>query len=73
MVQEMPQCTLVAYSSRPWENDAFVCGDMETAYWKANSGLALKTYSSNWCSHAYRFNSDPVRQGNDYPDYPEDQ
>ena|GEM_PF-1779443 len=70
MVQEFPQCSLSAYSSRPWENDAFVCGDMETSYWNAGTGLALKTYSSDWCSHAYRFNYDPVRFSSDHPDYP---
>ncbi|WP_434665122.1 hypothetical protein P5W99_26445 [Paraburkholderia sp. A3BS-1L] len=43
------------YSGRPWENDAFFCGDMATAYWKAKMGLLLKTFPEDQCSRAYEF------------------
>ncbi|MBN3856843.1 hypothetical protein G3N59_26025 [Paraburkholderia sp. Ac-20340] len=41
------------YTERPWENDAFFCGDMATAYWQEGMGLLLKTYPADQCSHAY--------------------
>ncbi|MFX1765842.1 hypothetical protein PWP93_25280 [Paraburkholderia sp. A1RI-2L] len=43
------------YSGRPWENDAFFCGDMATAYWKAKMGLLFKTFPEDQCSRAYEF------------------
>jgi len=52
MVAEPRRC-YCDYTARPWENDAFFCGDMATAYWKAALGLALKTYAADQCSRAY--------------------
>ncbi|MBN3779988.1 hypothetical protein G3O06_20850 [Burkholderia sp. Ac-20345] len=52
MVAEPSRC-YCDYTARPWENDAFVCGDMASAYWDAELGLALKTYPADQCSHAY--------------------
>jgi hypothetical protein len=52
MVAEPNRC-YCDYTSRPWENDAFFCGDMASAYWDANLGLALKTYPPDQCSRAY--------------------
>lgn len=52
MVAEPSGC-LRDYTARPWENDAFFCGDMATTYWKAGLGLALKTYPVDQCSRAY--------------------
>ncbi|WP_157649958.1 hypothetical protein [Burkholderia ubonensis] len=52
MVAEPSRC-YYDYTVRPWENDAFVCGDMASAYWDAELGLALRTYPADQCSHAY--------------------
>ncbi|WP_232444069.1 hypothetical protein, partial [Burkholderia ubonensis] len=52
MVAEPSRC-YYDYTARPWENDAFVCGDMASAYWDAELGLALRTYPADQCSHAY--------------------
>jgi len=52
MVAEPSRC-YCDYTARPWENDAFVCGEMATAYWKADLGLGLKTYAEDQCSRAY--------------------
>ncbi|PVX71062.1 hypothetical protein C7402_13126 [Paraburkholderia unamae] len=43
------------YSERPWENDAFCCGEMAAAYWWASMDVhnALKTYPADKCSAAY--------------------
>ncbi|MFM0050451.1 hypothetical protein [Caballeronia grimmiae] len=41
------------YTSRPWENDAFVCGEMATAYWTAGLGLPLTTHAPDQCSRSY--------------------
>jgi hypothetical protein len=54
MVEEPSRCRR-DYSGRPWENDAFFCGDMATAYWNASMGLLLKTYPADQCSRAYEF------------------
>ena len=43
------------YSERPWENDAFFCGDMATAYWNEGMGLLLKTFPADQCSRMYEF------------------
>ena len=43
------------YSGRPWENDAFFCGDMATAYWNEGMGLLLKTFPADQCSRIYEF------------------
>ncbi|KUZ63414.1 hypothetical protein WI36_30910 [Burkholderia ubonensis] len=52
MVAE-PNTCYCDYTARPWENDAFFCGEMATAYWGAELGLALKTYQVDQCSRAY--------------------
>ncbi|AYZ61999.1 hypothetical protein EGY31_01180 [Burkholderia multivorans] len=52
MVAEPSRC-YYDYTVRPWENDAFVCGDMASAYWDAELGLALRTYPADQCSRAY--------------------
>ncbi|WP_322048849.1 hypothetical protein [Paraburkholderia sp. J67] len=52
MVEVKKGCTW-DYSGRPWENDAFFCGDMATAYWKPFFGLNLYTHATDQCSHAY--------------------
>jgi hypothetical protein len=43
------------YSERPWENDAFFCGDMATAYWSEATGLQLYTHQADQCSRTYEF------------------
>jgi hypothetical protein len=55
MVGEPCQCSrdTTGYSSRPWENDAFFCGEMATAYWRAELGEGLKTYPADECSREY--------------------
>jgi hypothetical protein len=52
MVEEPRRC-YCDYTERPWENDAFFCGDMATAYWQQGMGLLLKTYPADQCSRAY--------------------
>jgi hypothetical protein len=52
MVDEPWRCR-TDYTERPWENDAFFCGDMATAYWNEALGLLLKTHSADQCSRAY--------------------
>ncbi|MFD1560034.1 hypothetical protein ACFSHT_31055 [Paraburkholderia silviterrae] len=52
MVEEPNRCR-VDYTARPWENDAFFCGEMATNYWNAGLGLLLKTYPEDRCSSAY--------------------
>lgn len=52
MVAE-PNTCYCDFTARPWENDAFFCGEMATAYWGAELGLALKTYQVDQCSRAY--------------------
>ncbi|KVR79474.1 hypothetical protein [Burkholderia vietnamiensis] len=54
MVAEPSTC-YCDYTARPWENDAFVCGEMATAYWNAGMGLGLSTYAPDQCSHAYQY------------------
>ena len=53
MVLEPNKCKYLDYTSRPWENDAFCCGDMATAYWDDESGLNLLTKPVDQCSRAY--------------------
>ncbi|WP_322052320.1 hypothetical protein [Paraburkholderia bannensis] len=54
MVEQRSGCTCSwDYSGRPWENDAFFCGDMATAYWKTKFGLALHTHAEDQCSQDY--------------------
>ncbi|WP_296228842.1 hypothetical protein [Ralstonia sp. UBA689] len=60
MVAEPVRC-YCDYTERPWENDAFACGEMAAAYWDAELGLALKTYTAGQCSHAYEL-ADRARQ-----------
>ncbi|WP_321961458.1 hypothetical protein [Paraburkholderia sp. J7] len=54
MVQDPGKCYW-GYSERPWENDAFCCGEMAAAYWWADMDVhnALKTYPADQCSAAY--------------------
>ncbi|MFA8392518.1 hypothetical protein ACEPUD_20655 [Burkholderia ubonensis] len=52
MVAEPSGC-YCNYTARPWENDAFFCGEMATAYWRADLGLGLRTYPADQCSRAY--------------------
>lgn len=54
MVEEPWNCRC-DYTQRPWENDAFSCGDMATAYWQEGMGFLLKTYPADQCSYAYEF------------------
>jgi hypothetical protein len=54
MVAE-PNLCAVAYKARPWENDAFFCGDMASAYWEAEEGHALYTHGIDQCSNGYDF------------------
>ncbi|SMG54811.1 hypothetical protein [Paraburkholderia susongensis] len=54
MVAEPGKC-YCDYTSRPWENDAFFCGETASAYWvvDVNPNMALKTYQADQCSRAY--------------------
>jgi len=54
MVAEPGKC-YCDYTARPWENDAFFCGETASAYWVAdiNPNMALKTYQADQCSRAY--------------------
>ncbi|WP_322048574.1 hypothetical protein [Paraburkholderia sp. J67] len=54
MVQDAGKCYW-GYTSRPWENDAFCCGEMAAAYWWAGMDPhnALNTYPADQCSNAY--------------------
>lgn len=52
MLGEPPSCA-AGYTGRPWENDAFFCGDMAAAYWEEVSGNLLKTYPADQCSRDY--------------------
>lgn len=53
MVADPPKCHRVDYCGRPWENDAFVTGDMAEAYWKEATGLLLFTNQADQCSYDY--------------------
>ena len=50
-----PNLCAVAYKARLWENDAFFCGDMASAYWEAEEGHALYTHGIDQCSNGYDF------------------
>ncbi|MCE4574329.1 DUF2345 domain-containing protein [Caballeronia sp. CLC5] len=52
MVAEPNRCYR-DYTARPWENDAFVCGEMAAAYWRDDLGLGITTYAPEQCSRAY--------------------
>lgn len=39
------------YHSRPWENDAFYCGNMAGSYWQY--GVPLDGMGANQCSRLY--------------------
>ncbi|MFM0366743.1 hypothetical protein, partial [Paraburkholderia sediminicola] len=42
-----------AYASRPWENDAFFCGELASAYWNQINGLGMPTLPADKCSRIY--------------------
>ncbi|NML30659.1 hypothetical protein [Paraburkholderia antibiotica] len=54
MVAEPGRC-YCDYTARPWENDAFFCGETATAYWKStvNPHRVLDIHESDQCSRAY--------------------
>ncbi|MBN3854978.1 hypothetical protein G3N59_16470 [Paraburkholderia sp. Ac-20340] len=52
MVAE-PRACAADYTGRPWENDAFVCGNTAEAYWKEAMGLLLYTNPADQCSKDY--------------------
>jgi hypothetical protein len=52
MVAE-PRACAADYTGRPWENDAFVCGNTAEAYWKEAIGLLLYTNPADQCSKDY--------------------
>ncbi|MFT4067897.1 hypothetical protein [Paraburkholderia sp.] len=54
MVAEPSRC-YCDYTARPWENDAFFCGETASAYWvvEINPNMALRTYQADQCSRAY--------------------
>ncbi|MBN3776284.1 hypothetical protein G3O06_01740 [Burkholderia sp. Ac-20345] len=54
MVAEPNRCS-VAYRARPWENDAFFCGDMASAYWDEIAGYGFQIHAADQCSNAYDF------------------
>jgi hypothetical protein len=56
MVSERGRC-YCDYTARPWENDAFFCGEMATTYWKsaANPHRALDIHAVDQCSRAYEY------------------
>lgn len=48
-----PYRSYVDYTGRPWEDDAFFCAQVATAYWNQLSGLALYTLPADQCSRIY--------------------
>jgi hypothetical protein len=54
MVAEPSRC-YCDYTARPWENDAFFCGEMATAYWRSdiNQHRAFDIHAVDQCSRAY--------------------
>ncbi|HDR9039176.1 TPA: hypothetical protein QDB07_006769 [Burkholderia vietnamiensis] len=54
MVEEPNRCS-VAYRARPWENDAYFCGDMASAYWDEIAGYGFQIHAADQCSNAYDF------------------
>jgi hypothetical protein len=53
MVDDSPTTPAVGYASRPWEDDAFVCGQLADAYWDYFSGQELRTLPADECSAHY--------------------
>jgi len=54
MVAEPSQC-YCDYTARPWENDAFFCGETAAAYWMSaiNPHRSLNIHAVDQCSRAY--------------------
>ncbi|KAE8757846.1 hypothetical protein FSO04_21845 [Paraburkholderia madseniana] len=48
-----PFKTYAAYASRPWENDAFSCRELASAYWNQINGLRMPTLPADKCSRIY--------------------
>ncbi|NIF76932.1 hypothetical protein F3J20_05880 [Paraburkholderia sp. Cy-641] len=67
MVAEPNRCS-EDYRGRPWENDAFYCGDMAGAYFMQAGHYGIYTHAEDECSAPYAFaHEHPDSSGTEQP------